>query len=250
MSNERPETFAIIPEFPEELTELNVYSKTRGFNTYGILLSDDPNHNISQVIDKYWNEIHELTGKKFLFATNQVPSKWNEYYKNDLKEILGDAYDQKMEKWKNGVKPGLVFDFLKKFNDTEITLSQLPCLVVFTNPDTPKAVIRNIPNWEVDYLYKFIKGVLWTIRECSEAQDKSDDERLELLEETLKYPTADAEAYYDYAKDRVLDYIKKNPAEIIKTGFSFVAALATGNLLPLSDTAIKIIKILKDTIFK
>jgi hypothetical protein len=230
------------PEGKPIIKDLEDYN----YKIYGMLLSNGSTHNLSQVVDNNWMEIHKMTGDEFLLIAFQAPKNWNEHYKDELKQIVGDSFEQYWKESEPDALRGRSYDFLDKF-EPKIELSQLPCLVLFTDPkkDKPDAVVRTIPNWDERSLYEFLSKMLWTIREISNQKYDTDDERLYVLRDKLNNPTAEAMDYYEYAKDKTVDYLRQNPAKIVKASASFVITIATGNIIILSPVVVELLKTMK-----
>jgi hypothetical protein len=234
---------------PESSRGNNPDLKTKNildYQIYGMLLSNNLPHNLSQVVDNNWMEIHKMTGDEFLLIAFQAPKEWNEHYKDELKKIVGDSFEQYWKDSESDALQGRAYEFLDKF-EPKIKPSQLPCLVLFTDPnkDKPEVIIRSIPNWDKQSLYKFMSGMLWTIREISNEQNISDAGRLNVLRDKLTSPTAEVMVYYEYTKDKTVDYLKQHPAQIVKASTSFAAAIATGNVILLSPVVVEFLKAIK-----
>ena len=209
---------------------------------YGLLLTQDPKHPISQMLRDRWSRLHHLTGSRFLLVVFQPPSDWSENIKDFWKEQLGEDFEKTWQYWQKGLDSGIAYDYLDLF-ESPIKPSQLPCLVLFTDPVKRNAVIVSIPNWDVDSLYRFFTGMVEAIKECYKLQP---DKRLECIRSSLASPNAKILSQLDHMKDMTAEYLKQNPAQTIITTVSFVLALATANVLPLSLSIVSILKVVKD----
>ena len=156
---------------------------------------------------------------------------------------LGESFEKTWQDWQKGLDSGVAYDYLDLF-ESPIKPSQLPCLVLFTDPEKHKAVVRSIPNWDVESLYRLFIGMLETISRCYELPP---EERLECLRSSLTSPSARTLAELAHMKDQVVDYLKQNPAQTVITTVSLVLALATANVLPLCPAVVSILKVVKDT---
>lgn len=227
---------------PEKLATLDLIKRFPDVAVYGLLLTHDPKHPLSQLVRERWTELHHLTGQKFLLVAFQPPDEWSDHLKNFWKKQLGDSYEQTWQDWQKGLDFGVAYDYLDLF-ENPIKLSQLPCLVLFTDLEERKAVVRSIPNWDSDSLFKLITGMLESISKCYEQRQ---EERLDCLKNSLTSPSTRTLTQLAHMQDQVIDYFKKNPAQPVTITVSLVLALATANVLPLSIPMAFFLKAVKD----
>ncbi len=225
----------------EEIKKLDV-------NVYGMLLLGDPNHPLAKAVTDNWYDIDKLTGKKFLLVAFQPPPKFTDSYKDYWKAALGDSFEKTWAVWQKEYEPGMAYDYLSLF-DPKLKPSQLPCLALFTDPESRRAVIRTIPRWDTASLYKLLAGMFWTVRECSEREDIGPEERLELLREALTSPGTVVRDYSAYFSEQAIKYLKEHPVEVASAACNVTLAILTANILPLSPTIISLLKVVKDTFF-
>jgi hypothetical protein len=104
------------------------------------------------------------------------------------------------------------------FEARPIRRSELPCLVLFTEPDSKSAVILRIPDWEESDVWKFLEGVCDTIDKCSKLEDPA--ERLLALEGSLTSYTARIRRDLGHLGDKLESYVRAKPVKVIVTGLS------------------------------
>jgi hypothetical protein len=210
---------------------------------YGLLLSQDPTHPITDVINDHWYDIHYATGDDILIILYQAPPIWIENYKNYWKNrIEYPHFDKVWERWQGGIEPGIAYSDIDLFNP-KIKLTQLPCLALFTDINDRKAVIRSLPFLEPNSLYKFLLAIFEEIKTCCENQEDS-DLRSNCLRNALTSPSA-------RVKEKMGDiaiFLEQHPAQISFTAISFLLALASQNLLPLAPWVMQGLMSIRDTI--
>jgi hypothetical protein len=243
---EQEPEMAIMP--PTEASTYIEQIEKLGFNVYGMLLLSDPNHPLSKAVSDHWNQLHKLTGDKFLLVAFQPPPKLSDSYKDYWKAALGDSFEKVWAEWQKEYDQGMPYDYLGLF-DPKLKPSQMPCLALYTDPSSKRAVVRSIPDWDSDSLYKLLTGICWTIRECSERENVTPEERLELLREALTSPGAVVGDYAGHFSDRAIKYLKEHPVEVVFAAGNLTLAILTANILPISPAIVSVLKIVKDTFF-
>lgn len=215
---------------------------------YGLLLLADPEHPLGEVLRTRWSELHHLTGDRILLVAFDTPEEWTPAIKEFWQEQLGGSFRKVWSDWKKGrgTEPGAAFNYLDLFSD-KIKASDLPCLALFTKPDSKEAVIRSIPNWDTDSLYRFLVSQIEAIQDCCSSPD---DDRLECLRGSLTSLGVRAKASLGHYVEKALDYVKQHPVQVASASISVVVALATANVLPLTGTGLAVLKTLKDAFSK
>ena len=60
---------------PEKLATMEMIKRCPDAAVYGLLLTHDPKHPLSQLVRERWTELHHLTGPKFLLVAFQPPDE-------------------------------------------------------------------------------------------------------------------------------------------------------------------------------
>lgn len=212
---------------------------------YGLLISPDPNHPLSKVIINHWNNIHHATGDNILIILFQPPKELTENYKIYWRERLGNKFEKIFNSWQEVPEQGVAYRFIDLFEEPKIKLTQLPCLVLFTDINDRRAVVRSIPNLAHDKLYIFLLGLFDEMKRCC-VNGTSPEIRLKCLERALTSPSAEIKVRLG----DMTDYLKNNPAQTIITAISFLLALASQNLIPLTPAVIQALMSLRDSVKK
>jgi hypothetical protein len=247
MANEPEQVKALTLALHEKQATLELLKRFPDVAVYGLLLNSDLRHPLVQVVKEHWSEIHHLTGSNIFLVAFQPPAEWSGSLENFWKQKLGDSFKKMWKDWQTPLDPGVAFDYLDLFESPEVKPSQLPCLVLFTNLQKRDAVVRSLPNWDADSLYRLLLGMLEDVRECTE---QPADLRLECLRDSLTSPRARALDCLGHIRDRAIDYLKKHPAEVVVTTISIVMALGTAQVLPLSAGVIGVLTVAKDAFSK
>jgi hypothetical protein len=211
---------------------------------YGMLLLDNPKHAMAQLVRKKWSEISNLTGDRFVLFSFERPATWTENYVCYWRNRLGSEFEPTWKKWQDAVDPGTAYSYMSLFKPA-LTPNDLPCLVLFTDPEERKGVIRPIPDWDEDSLFDLLRAIATTVQESA---DKPKEERLEWLAEELTSPSARFRASAGHAGSLALDYCKQHPAKVASIGISLVLALSGAGVLVLPPALVAVINVLKDTI--
>jgi hypothetical protein len=236
-----PPLVPLFETLKEKKATLKLIKQVPDVAVYGFLLSTDLDDSLAEMVKKRWSELHHLTGERFLLGVFQPPAKWEASYRTYWRKHLGKDFDRIWREWQEFAGGGVAYDYLDLFKP-KLKPSQLPCLVLFTDPMERKAVIRLLPKWDVESLYQLFIYMVEAIDECS---DCPKERRLECLRKSLTSPSARTIAYFGYFKRKALDYLRKHPAKAFVTTASLVAALGTGSILPLAPGALEVLKALK-----
>lgn len=208
---------------------------------YGFLLSSSPHDSVSRMVAERWLDLHHLTGDNFVLVVFHPPDQLAERFRAYWRKRLGPSFGKAWKEWKGLRGEGLAYDYLDYFKP-KLKHSQLPCLILFTDPEERRAVVRPIPDWDVDSLYQFVVGIAETVHESYESPLA---ERLEFLRKRLTSPTARTRAYLGHVKSKAVDYMKKNPAKVAVTTASLLLSLSTANVLPLAPAFIAVLSEVK-----
>src|SRR5262249_5095341 len=95
-----------------------------GVSVYGLLLTDSADHPICHLIRQRWNELHHLTGSKFLLIAFEAPKEFTAGFKADWKRLLGDKFDETWKYWdsRQPLEPGRAHSYLDEFAPLSILL--------------------------------------------------------------------------------------------------------------------------------
>ena len=116
----------------------------------------------------------------------------------------------------------------------------MPCLVLFTEPDSRDAVILRIPHWEESDVWKFLEGVCDTIDECSKVKDPT--ERLLALKDSLTSYPARIRHEIGHLSGKLESYVRAEPVKVIVTALSIIVALSTASIIPIGATGVVFMK--------
>jgi hypothetical protein len=214
---------------------------------FGFLLNPDPKHPLAQVLHDHWSEIHHLTGDKVMITAFDPPAEWSEELKEHWKAKLGDDFARIWGQWQTPRGAGLAFQYLDLFNPP-LQPSQLPCLLLYTNPRERTAVVRSIPDWDATSLYPLLEDMLGIVRLTAAEPDPA--KRLETLRESLTSPSTIFVAHLGHAKDKTVAFLKANPALLFTTTINFVLALVSGGAISLGAGATAVLKAIRDVFLK
>ena len=229
----------------EPQATIEVISRIPEVVVYGFLLSSSSHDSVSNFLTERWQDLHHLTGDRFLLVVFTPPASLEDSYKTYWKKRLGASFSRGWQDWKKFTGDGIAYDYLNLFKPG-LKPSQLPCLVLFTDPKDRKAIIRTIPaDWDIEGLHQLFVGIIETVHEC---YDVPKEARLEFLRKSLTSPTVRAKAYLAYMADKAMTYMKNNPAKVITTTAGVVLALGTGSILPLAPSAIAVLMEIKNAV--
>lgn len=238
-----PPLFTILEE---KKATLKLIKQMEDVRVFGFLLSTAPDDSLAEMVTKRWSELHYLTGEKFLLGVFQPPAGWEASYRTYWRKHLGKDFSRIWLEWQKFAGRGIAYNYLDFFTP-KLKPSQLPCLVLFTDPMKRKAMVRPLPKWDVESFYQLFVCMVEAIYECTDVPLAL---RLDCLRKSLTSPSARTRAYFGYSTTKALDYLRKNPAKAVVTTASLVAALGTGTILPLAPGALAVMKALKEGLGK
>ena len=213
---------------------------------YGFLLTKDDKHPVSEMISKRFSHLHNLSGPNFLLLGFNPPSELSGHFKAYWEERFGEKkFKQIWDAWQKGVMPAESVNYCDLFKP-KIKISQLPCLVLFTDLDNleeQEVVVRSLPDWDTDSLYDFLSLIIELVRDCCE-QPK--EKRVKCLRDELTSPKAQMLANYRHIREKTLDFIKENPSYILLAPVCFLLAFANVQMISLSAGAILFLKYIKE----
>ena len=215
---------------------------------YGLLMTSDPEDSLSQVVRKRWAELHHRSGDHVLLLGFNPPDTWAEALLDDWRSQLGDAFDTTWADWQRGygLEAGAALGYLDFVTGPEVKATDLPCIVLFTDLEGKKAVVRPLPDWPPDELFDLLGAMIDVMVECVAIVPA--EERLERLRATLTSPSKRARVSLRHVFDRAAGYLREHPAVVASTTVSLIIALATANVLPLSAGVLAILNEAKDTL--
>ena len=211
---------------------------------YGMLLLDDPDHPLAELVRERWSEIHNMTGDNFLLFSFDRPAEWAQNYMKYWQNKLNDQFETTLEKWQEVPDPGAAYSYMSLFKPA-LTPKQLPCLVLFTDPEERQVVVRPIPDWSKESLLSLLKGIVTVVNESA---DKSKEERLEWLRKELTSPSARFKAAAGHVSSLAQDYFKQHPALVTSTLISVVLGLSGAGVFTLPTVAVSALGVLKETL--
>ena len=232
----------IIAEMTKKATE-EILNKVPGVAVYGLLLVPDPTHPLAKTVQDHFYELHHLTGEKFLLGVFQPPAQWSEGFKDYWRNKLGNDFESTWQSWQRGLEPGVSYDYTDLFEEP-LKDSQLPCLALFTDLKEKKAIVRSLPKWNEDEELKLLINIFEKVKDCC---NYSEDQRMGCLQRSLNSPQSLVSDNLAYMKDKAIDYLTKNPTEVLIYSINFIEALAGAGFLPISVTASIVIGIIKKT---
>jgi hypothetical protein len=243
----KQETRSLAPALSDKEATMALLERLPDVAVFGMLLLPDPRHPAAQMLRARWTELHNLTGPRFLLVVFEPAPAWTEGLRDFWQRELGDAFTETWARWQRPIDAGTAYSYLDLFTAPRIKPSELPCLVLFTDPLERRAVVRPLPDWDPESLYRLFVGICETVQECA---DLPPAERLAALQRGLSAPGARFRAALGHAAERALAYLRQNPAHVAATAIGVVLALASGNVLPLGATVVGVLKALKDMLVK
>jgi hypothetical protein len=215
---------------------------------YGLLLSADPKSKLAEVVSTRWSELHHLSGDSFAVLAFDAPREWTPALEDYWRKQLGERFDEVWGKWKAGagLDAGMAFEWRDLF-DPPLAARDLPCLVLFTDLDSKNAVVRSIPDWDADAIYRFLMAQFESVSACC---SKPPEERLECLRGSVGSATDRLRTYMGHYADSAWTYVKEHPTSIALTTVSLTVALANASVLPLTGTALIVLNVVKDALKK
>ncbi|MDD2462980.1 MAG: hypothetical protein PHI97_03215 [Desulfobulbus sp.] len=211
---------------------------------FGLLLSADTKSALAEVVRTRWSELHHLSGEEFVVVAFDAPNEWTPLMEEYWKQHLGDRFDEIWGDWqkKRGLEAGSAFEWRDLF-DPPIASKDLPCLVLFTDLESKQAVVRPIPDWDADTLYRFLMAQFDAVRSCC-AQPL--EERLACLKASVGSTGGKLHTYTEHFAETAWHYLKEHPTTVAMTTVNLLVALATANVIPLTGKTLAILKVVKD----
>jgi len=238
----------LVPGLPivegEKNATLELMKQFPNVAAYGMLLLGDPKHPMAQLVSERWPEISNMTGDQFALFVFDRPTEWTQSYMRYWQNKLGDNFDSTWKDWQAPPEPGAAYGYISLFKPP-LTIEQLPCLVLFTDPEDRTAVVRPIPDWDKDSLFGLLKAIAATVQESA---SEPREQRLEFLRRELTSPGARFKATAGHLASKAIAYFKEHPATVTSTAISVVLGLSGAGLFTLPAVAISVLGVLKDTI--
>jgi len=228
----------------EKNTTLELMKQFPNAAAYGMLLLDDPKHPMAELVRERWSEINNLTGTQFVVFAFERPAEWTQNYMRYWQNKLGNQFKPTWKKWQDAPDPGAAYGYLSLFKPA-LTPEQLPCLVLFTDPQERQVVVRPIPDWDKDSLFSLLKGIATVVQQST---DKPQAERLEWLRQELTSPGARFKSAAGHIGSLALDYFKQHPAVVVSTAISVALGLSGAGLYTVPTAAVSVLNVLKDTL--
>ena len=236
----------LLPPLHEQEATVALLERLPGAKVYGLLLNANPKHPIADAISAHWSEFHHASGPDVLLVAFQPPATWSEALKEHWKKQLGKDFEKTWKQWQS-VDSGAAYDYVDLFDDPRIEASAFPCLVLFTDLQERRAVVRSLPAWDSESLYKLLLAMMIDIRSCAE---QPADVRFECLRKSLTSPSARARDALGHLKDKGFQYLREHPAQAVTTTVTVVLALGSAGVLPLTAAAVTVLTIVKDIFAK
>jgi hypothetical protein len=230
---------APVPRNPVETREL--LDQLRKYPVYGLLLTPDANHAFTKMTTARWDELHHMTGNKFLLLAFQPPATFSREFKSSWQRELGKDFDAVWSKWqKQKTAAHGAYDFQDMFADRSVRRSEMPCLALFTSPEAKRAAILRVPDWSDEDVWKFLEAACDTIDECAGEPDP--ELRLAALQSSLTSFPARAKSKLGHVAAKAEAYVSANPVRVAITTLSIVIALSTASIIPIGAVGITFMK--------
>jgi hypothetical protein len=237
-----------VPRNPIETRKLLAH--LRKYPVYGLLLTPDANHAFTKMITARWDDLHHMTGNKFLLLTFQPPDTFSRDFKSSWQRELGKDFEAVWGKWqKERTAAHGAYAFEDMFEDRSVRRSEMPCLALFTAPEAKRAAILRVPTWSDEDVWTFLEAVCDTIDECAGEPDP--ELRLAVLQSSLTSFSARAKSKLGHLATKAEAYVSANPAKVAITTISIVIAFSTASIIPIGAVGITFMRdiagILKST---
>ena len=208
---------------------------------YGLLLTPSTDDVLSRVVRARWSELHHRSGGKVLLVAFTPPDAWPDALVDSWRKELGDDFESLWADWERGygLEGGAALEYLGFTSEPKIDAKDLPCVVVFTDLQDRRAVVRRLPEWSEKDLYDLLCALVDVM---VAGADVAPEHRLEWLRDELTSPGARARATLGHLFDKTHEFLRRHPAVVASTAISLVVALATANVLPLSASALAALK--------
>jgi hypothetical protein len=238
----------ILPAWEDPAKMKEILARIPNVKVYGLLLSADPKSALAEVVRTRWSELHHLSGDEFVVVAFDPPQGWADGLEDSYRKQLGEGFDELAAEWKKtrALTPGAAFEWRDLFSPP-ISAKDLPCLVLFTDLQSKEAVVRSIPDWDEDAVYRFLMAQFDAVRECC---GKPQEERLACLRDSIGSPSAKARSYLGHIAEKTAHYVKEHPATVMMTTVNLAVALGTGNVIPMTGTALGALKAIKEVFGK
>lgn len=213
-----------------------------GIAVYGFLLVPDPAHPLAAAIADSWSLLDHRSGPHVALVAFEPPRQWAAATVAAWRDRLGTDFAATWTDWQAsyGLEPGAAYDYVDAFRtDPPLRNSDLPCLVLFCDPVERRAIVSPVPDWPAADLAQFLGSVVDTL------VDHVGDpvaERLDNLAAELTAPGAVFRSRLGRLVHKALDWAKAHPAKIVTAVVDLALLLGTGNVLPLSATAVAVLK--------
>ena len=227
---------AFLPVYRDEIRTRELLRKIgrKRVRIYGLLITTDPKHPLSGVIKDRWSEYHHLTGDRFWLVAFDPPAKLSEDFKEYWRRKLGRNFDKVWRAWRKrrGMDPGAAYRHFRLYVRPGSKWPRPPFLVLFTDPDSRRAVVRTLPKWDPESLHELLAGIFEAVVRC--CSEPSPAKRLTCLERSLTSPTARGLTLFRHVRARAAEMFLEHPAMVVGTTASFILALANASVLPLA----------------
>jgi hypothetical protein len=228
-----------VPRSPVETREL--LDRLRQYPVYGLLLTPDADHAFTKMITARWDDLHHMTGNKFLLLAFQPPGTFSREFKSSWQRELGKGFDAVWGKWQKAKTAAHgAYEFQDMFEDRSVRRSEMPCLVLFTSPEAKRAAILRVPDWSDEDVWKFLEAVCDTIDECARKPDP--ELRLAALQSSLTSFSARTKSKLGHLAAKAEAYVGANPVRVAITTISIVIASSTASFIPIGAAGITFMK--------
>ena len=231
---------AMVPAWRDPAKTKELLGQLSDVKVYGLLLSADSKGALAEVVRTRWSELHHLSGDEFAVVAFDTPKEWNSSLEEYWKGQLGDRFNEVWGDWEKGrgLEAGAAFDWRDLF-DPPIAAKDLPCLVLFTALDSKEAVVRSIPNWDAEAIYRFLMAQFEAVADCC---NRPPEDRLTCLRGSVGSMSGKLQTYMGHYAGDAWQYLKEHPTTVALTSVNLLVALGTGNVIPLTGTALAALK--------
>jgi hypothetical protein len=233
-----PPSRRVVPVARDPEATGRLLARLKDVGAYAFLLVPDPKHPLAEVIRTRWNELDHRSGRQVALVAFEPPTEWAAAIIDGWKQTLGPDFDAAWADWQSGygLEAGVAYDYVEYFQtDPPLRARDLPCIVVFTDAQERRAVVRSVPQWTPDELFVFLCGVLDAIED---SLGLPPGERLGALARSLTGAGPRWKAALGHLVGRATAYVTENPAKVVTTVISAVLALTGAGVLPLSAAVV------------
>jgi hypothetical protein len=227
----------IVPGDPDATAK--VLSRLTDIGAFAFLLTPDLNHPLATVVRQRWSEIHHRSGDHFALVAFAPPAEWAEAIVDQWRVKLGDQFDAIWARWQKGygLEAGAAYDYIDRFKtQPPLRPDDLPCIVIFCDPNDNRAIVRAVPNWPAADLFGFLCGIIDTV---TEHLSDPIDRRLDELAKALTSPGARFRTVLGHYAGKAFDYCKAHPAKVV--GVALSGVLAFNPVLALSAAGVQVV---------